>query len=341
MNTTTINKKSINKTVFLFFVVLLNSLVFMQSATAKPLKINDARWKGNYTHPNYGKTTLSSSGKTLTTTLPKSDDINSDYTVHYRLFTNLGDPLPVTVRPVSHTQMITCNNSTPQSNQPIVQNSCTAKRYTPNDGMKRLNQPTTIKIEVRTPSGSKKLLFWKFIPHGTTTPGDNTAANQTQIYDIGPGKISQFFQIAKDRDYKFSASIIQAPGDEILNFKPKFLPRSSGIEINFGAKVPGSPAISIHQSISGGTVRVYMFDGMKTLKPGWTFEHASYRNPSGEVCRRKNISESKRSNTIFHRFDLYVLLLFVPPAKTCSKLYLQRIRLKGPKGMKPEDALKE
>lgn len=154
----------------LLLLLVLGNFALMQFASAKPLKINDARWKGNYSHPAGGSSSLSSDGKTLTTTLPAANNISSDYTVHYRLFTNMGDPLPVTVRPLSHTQMISCNNSTPQSNQPIFQNSCTAKRYTPNEGMRRLTQPTRVKIEVRASGSPTKYLWWKFEPKPIPLP---------------------------------------------------------------------------------------------------------------------------------------------------------------------------
>ncbi len=154
----------------LLVILFLGNLAFMQIVTAKPVKINDARWKGSYNHPAGGKTTLSSDGRTLTTTLPAVNDINTDYNVHYQLFTNLGDPLPVTVRALSHMQMITCKNSTPQSNQPIIQNTCTAKRYTPNDGMRRLTQPTRVKIEVRASGSATKYLWWKFVPKPVPLP---------------------------------------------------------------------------------------------------------------------------------------------------------------------------
>ena len=136
-------KKSIIK---LFLILLLGNFALMQIATAKPLKINDARWKGGWNHTG-ATTTLASSGKTITTVLPEADTINSDYTVHVRMFTNLGDPAQVSVRALSHSQMILCNNFTPNSAKPIIQSSCIAKRYTPNDGMRRLTQPTTVKIK--------------------------------------------------------------------------------------------------------------------------------------------------------------------------------------------------
>lgn len=342
-------KKQLNKKVWLVlpFFLLLN-FVSVEMGFANPRKVTSAEWKTGWNHQN-ATTIRSSDRKTLITNLPGANSINS-LTSHFRMTLGGGNNTVVTITPKQYQEWITCPTVT--VNRPSTDGRCLAKHHTPNNkGLRYLTQRTKVKIEVKSPGHTARYLYWEFVPLGapplTGRPLPTPGRVGTQIYEVGPNQIWAFFSKAIEGGFNFILGEINRTAldnpttyppiaNEALD--PVFIRDGGGVLIKFGNIYPAPAPPTL---LAGRRMQVRMFDGKQTLSPGWTFESARYRGQRGENCRKRNFTQFRGTDKVFHEFEVVVNLVSFPPVQSCSKLWLQSIRLKGPAGRRPEEALSQ
>lgn len=343
INTRAIQKKKI----WLAVLFIISNFVAVEALLANPRKVSSAEWNLGFNHQP-ATTTRSSDRKTLFTNLPAVNNINSSLTSLFRLYMGGGSNTVVTIRPLQYQEWIQCPTVT--VNGPFIDSFCEVKHHTPNDtGLRHLTQRTKVKFEIKSPGHTARYIYWEFVPlaappvTGTPLP---IPGQQSQRYEIGPAGIGTFFRTAHERGYLFLIAEINPLASDYpitnppvgnVHIQPQFILDSGGVLIKFGNIYPAPAPPSI---LAGKRVLIRMFDGKQTLNPGWTFESLKYRNQPGENCRRMNFKKDEGTDKIFHEFEVNVNLVAFPPVKSCSKMWLQSIRLKGPAGRRPEEALR-
>jgi hypothetical protein len=329
-------------------LLIISNFIDVEVSSANPRKVGSAEWNLGWNHQS-ATTTRSSDRKTLLTNLPDANNINGSLSAQFRLYMGGGSNTVVTIRPLQYQEWVSCAAVT--VNSPFIDSFCEVKHHTPgNNGLRYLNQRTKVKLEIKSPGHTARYLYWEFVPLaappiiGTPLP---SPGQQLQTYEIGPANIGAFFNTAKERGYLFLASEINPgisdtpvtnPPIGNIHITPSFILHSGGVLIKFGNIYPAPAPWSI---LAGKRVLVRMFDGKQTLSPGWTFESLNYRGQPGEVCRRMNFKKDEGTDKIFHEFEVHVQLVSFPPVRSCSKMWLQSIRLKGPAGRRPAEALRQ
>ena len=314
-------------------------MTFVDAVLAKSRKVSSVEWQTNWIHPG-ATTTRSTDRKALTTKLPEADAIQDDYLSSFRIILGGGQNTVVTVTPMSYQNSISCPSLT--ANKGMIKGSCRAKR----DGLKKFPKNTRVTLKVKTPGNPAHYLYWTLQPRRSTVIPKRPPA--TQIYEIGPAQIPYFIMEAKWRHYKFriipQGNYVNPPGNYYGVPYEQIGEESfeKGQLIKFGDLIP-NPAPHIQSLQPGNGMLVSMFERTvgegAFLKEGWTFLSAHYVGQPGENCQREILYEFPGTNRIWHQFSVNVNIFLHPGSKTCSKLWLKSIKLKGPKGKKPLDAL--
>ena len=331
-----------------FFILMIVSLLSVDSVLAKPRKVSSVEWQTNWIHPG-AITIRSSDRKALTTKLPNKNAIQDDYLSSFRIILGGGQNTVVTISPMSYQNTISCPSLT--ANKGMIKGSCRAKR----DGLKNFPRNTKVTLKVKTPGNAARYLYWNIKPRRSTVIPKRPPA--TQFYEIGLHQISEFVKVAKSRNYQFRVipqkHYRHPPFDNALTeTKPLLTSSSKGYLIQFGPLfpiAPGGPNIESLNPNDGMVVSMFHRSergdnnvATGSLNKDWTFVSAKYVGESGENCQRQIQYEHPGTNRIFHQFSVNVDLFKHPFKKTCSKLWLHSIKLKGPKGKDPlEDALRE
>lgn len=304
----------ISRTLVLLTLLIVNVL-FFQPTFAANLKVTGAQWKNNWNHPGAN---TSRSGSTLMTQYPTTGSIPSLYRAYFRVTTNAANTLlPIYISPLTQKSIISCKNITPTKVKPIYESYCQV------DGNKalQLTAQTKIRLKIHSPGGGTKYLYWTLVPpYVNATP---TAPAKTN-YHLAGTKLYNFYYSSRLHGYTFKIRDFYSKEDLTKYFW--FQKVNSGVLINLG------------NSKKQESLEVEMFGGKRTLKPGWTFESFSYKPFSG--CTPKIVNQSRGTSTIYHRFTLFINNDSNNNLAKCWRAILTQIRLKGPSGKNPEDALR-
>ena len=313
----------------------------VNSAMAKPRKLSNVEWQTDWIHPG-SSTARSQDRRGLTTQLPRKTRIKDDYHSPFKVQLSGGKNTVVTITPMSHQQAIVCPSLTVSTH--VVTGYCRAKR----NGLKNIRKKTKITVKVKTPGSPARYLSWTLKPWGPTNPPPSSRA--TQIYVIGPAQMPAFIREARERHYRFRVipqrNFSNPPGNHYGVLYQQIGGESfeKGQIIKFGDLIP-QPLPQIKRTRPNDGMLVSMFERTvgegAFLKEGWTFLSAHYVGHPGETCQREIRYEYPGTNRIWHQFSVRPFLHLQPGHATCSKLWLQSIKLKGPKGKKPTDALLE
>ena len=325
-------------------ILTILGLLAIDVVLAKPRKvrkISSVEWQTNWIHPG-ATTTRSSNRSTLTTKLPVKDAIQDDYLSTFRIILGGGRNTVVTITPMSYQNVISC--PTLIGNRGMLTGSCRAK----SDGLKEFPRNTKVTLKVKTPGNPARYLHWTIKPRRSR--GIPKRPPTTQIYEIGPTQIPDFIREARWRHYKFRIRVEKnylgpSGGHSGVLWQPIGFGGENfekGQIIKFGDLVV-HPGPIIESVMPDNGMVVSMFERTvgegAFLREGWTFLSAHYVGEPGENCRREILYEFPGTNRIWHQFSVNVNLYSLRGKKTCSKLWLQNIKLKGPKGKNPFEAL--
>ncbi|GJL54164.1 MAG: hypothetical protein NPIRA02_12960 [Nitrospirales bacterium] len=317
--------------------VMIVSLLCIDPVLAKPRNVSSVEWQTDWIHPG-ATTTRSRDRQSLTTTLPNKNSIQDDYLSTFRIILGGGQNTVATITPMSYQNVISCPSL--NANKGVVQGSCRAKK----DGLKTFPKNTQVTLKITTPGNPARYLRWNIRPQRSSVIPRRPPASQ--IYVIGPAQMPHFIQEARWRDYKFrvtpQSNYVNPPGNQ-YGVQYKQIGGESfekGQLIKFGDLIPyPAPHIQPMKPDTGLEISMFERDGSTLLKEGWTFLSVHYAGEPGENCQREILHEFPGTRRIWHKFSVRPFLLLTPGHTTCSKLWLQSIKLQGPKGKKPIDAL--